>query len=141
MFTDIEKNLKNCGYLIIDEIENHLNKSIIMNVIQFFLGSLNPNGATLILSTHYSEIIDILPRTDMIYVSKKQDNIISTDKMSTLLGKRDRNSKKKSELLLSGIFDHTPTYKAQKMVRKRMKQYLASDAPDGLHQQENGVNQ
>lgn len=80
LFIDIEKTLKNGGYLIIDEIENHLHKSIIMNIIQLFANSLNKNGATLIFSTHYSEIIDMVPRTDMIYVATKEENLIQFKK-------------------------------------------------------------
>jgi AAA15 family ATPase/GTPase len=128
LFTDIEKILNSGGYLIIDEIENHLNKSILMNVIQFFLSSLNSHGATLIFSTHYSEIIDILPRTDMVYVSTKKNNLISTNKMSILLGNADRNSRKKSEILLSGTLDHTPTYRALKLVRKRLRENQPSSS-------------
>ena len=121
LFIDIEKTLKNGGYLIIDEIENHLHKSIIMNIIQLFANSLNKNGATLIFSTHYSEIIDMVPRTDMIYVATKEENLIQFKKMSQGLGDQDRNDKKKSEVLLSGKLSNTPTYKDLKRVRAKLR--------------------
>ena len=121
LFIDIEKTLKNGGYLIIDEIENHLHKSIIMNIIQLFANSLNKNGATLIFSTHYSEIIDTVPRTDMIYVATKEENLIQFKKMSQGLGDEDRNDKKKSEVLLSGKLSNTPTYKDLKRVRAKLR--------------------
>ena len=121
LFIDIEKTLKNGGYLIIDEIENHLHKSIIMNIIQLFANSLNKNGATLIFSTHYSEIIDMVPRTDMIYVATKEENLIQFKKMSQGLGDEDRNDKKKSEVLLSGKLSNTPTYKDLKRVRAKLR--------------------
>ena len=121
LFIDIEKTLKNGGYLIIDEIENHLHKSIIMNIIQLFANSLNKNGATLIFSTHYSEIIDMVTRTDMIYVATKEENLIQFKKMSQGLGDQDRNDKKKSEVLLSGKLSNTPTYKDLKRVRAKLR--------------------
>ena len=133
LFIDIEKTLKNGGYLIIDEIENHLHKSIIMNIIQLFANSLNKNGATLIFSTHYSEIIDMVPRTDMIYVATKEENLIQFKKMSQGLGDQDRNDKKKSEVLLSGKLSNTPTYKDLKRVRAKLRSAVSetSSGSDG----------
>ena len=133
LFIDIEKTLKNGGYLIIDEIENHLHKSIIMNIIQLFANSLNKNGATLIFSTHYSEIIDMVPRTDMIYVATKEENLIQFKKMSQCLGDQDRNDKKKSEVLLSGKLSNTPTYKDLKRVRAKLRSAVSetSSGSDG----------
>ena len=133
LFIDIEKTLKNGGYLIIDEIENHLHKSIMMNIIQLFANSLNKNGATLIFSTHYSEIIDMVPRTDMIYVATKEENLIQFKKMSQGLGDQDRNDKKKSEVLLSGKLSNTPTYKDLKRVRAKLRSAVSetSSGSDG----------
>ena len=133
LFIDIEKTLKNGGYLIIDEIENHLHKSVIMNIIQLFANSLNKNGATLIFSTHYSEIIDMVPRTDMIYVATKEENLIQFKKMSQGLGDQDRNDKKKSEVLLSGKLSNTPTYKDLKRVRAKLRSAVSetSSGSDG----------
>ena len=133
LFIDIEKTLKNGGYLIIDEIENHLHKSIIMNIIQLFANSLNKNGGTLIFSTHYSEIIDMVPRTDMIYVATKEENLIQFKKMSQGLGDEDRNDKKKSEVLLSGKLSNTPTYKDLKRVRAKLRSAVSetSSGSDG----------
>ena len=130
LFIDIEKTLKNGGYLIIDEIENHLHKSIMMNIIQLFANSLNKNGGTLIFSTHYSEIIDMVPRTDMIYVATKEENLIQFKKMSQGLGDQDRNDKKKSEVLLSGKLSNTPTYKDLKRVRAKLRSAVSETSID-----------
>ena len=130
LFIDIEKTLKNGGYLIIDEIENHLHKSIMMNIIQLFANSLNKNGGTLIFSTHYSEIIDMVPRTDMIYVATKEENLIQFKKMSQGLGDEDRNDKKKSEVLLSGKLSNTPTYKDLKRVRAKLRSAVSETSID-----------
>ncbi|WP_086428703.1 AAA family ATPase [Staphylococcus cornubiensis] len=99
------------GYLIIDEIENHLNKRIIQLIIEFFTGELNAKGATLIFSTHYVEVLDTIDRSDAIYVTQKTPKS-QINRFSDLLGDRDRNDKKKSDLFLSGIIDTMPTYQS-----------------------------
>ena len=99
-----------------------------MNIIQMFANTLNQNGATLLFSTHYSEIIDMVPRTDMVYVATKEDNLIQLKKMSLVLGDEDRNDKKKSEVLLSGKLDNTPTYKDLKRVRSRIRSVVSEAA-------------
>ena len=63
--------LSNGGYLIVDEIENHLNKRIISSLIELFLSDINKQGATLIFSTHYVEILDSIERSDSIYITRK----------------------------------------------------------------------
>ena len=63
--------LKKGGYLLIDELEAHMNKELIRVILGLF-GSTktNPNGACIIFSTHYVEILDfnILER---VFTSKK----------------------------------------------------------------------
>ena len=62
------------GYLIVDELENHFNEEIVTTLVRFFMNpNVNKNGATLIYSTHYSELLDeyvvtivyLLPETEM----------------------------------------------------------------------------
>ena len=51
------------GYLLIDEIENHFNEEIVVTLVRFFLDKkVNKNGATIIFSTHYSELLDEFER-------------------------------------------------------------------------------
>ncbi len=60
------------GYLIIDELENHFNKEIVATLIRFFMDcKVNSNGAALIFSTHYSELMDEFDRNDNIYITRK----------------------------------------------------------------------
>lgn len=101
--------LKFGGYLLIDEIENHLNKSIVINLINLFTSTLNQKGATLIFTTHYSEILDSMDRSDSIYVMNKTEKIFM-NKFSKLANNKDRQDKKKSDLMLSGVLDTSPSY-------------------------------
>ena len=56
------------GYLIIDEIENHFNKELTATLVRFFMNhKVNKNGAVILLSTHYPELLDEFERNDNIY--------------------------------------------------------------------------
>lgn len=71
----IKETLKTGGYFIVDELELHLNKSIIVDIIRLFKSNdTNPHNATLIFSTHYTEILDVFDRNDQIYISHRNDN-------------------------------------------------------------------
>lgn len=120
----IEIVLKKGGYLIIDEIENHLHKKLVQVIIGFFNdASINKNGATLIFSTHYSEIMDCIERKDNIYVLIRDKNYTShvirySDRVS-------RNDIKKSDILISNYIEGTaPSYenilKAKELLWKLM---------------------
>lgn len=91
--------LKEGGYLIIDEIENHFNREIVNTLIRFFVDkNINKNKATLIFSTHYSELLDEFTRIDNIYVSSKEEGIT----LHKLNKKLKRNDVKKSEVFKTG---------------------------------------
>ena len=110
--------LKRGGYLIIDEIEVHLNKTLVEVIINLFMDEkINKYGAVLIFTTHYVEILDIITRKDAIYVSIRDENHkIQIEKFSDRI---KRNDIKKSEVLLSNYFgDTAPKYRAIQNVRK-----------------------
>lgn len=109
MLIAIQKVFDTGGYLIIDELENHFNKTIVINLVGLFLSKSNQNGATLIFSTHYAEILDVISRTDSIYVMRKTD-VVTVEKYSILAQDKDRKDKKKSALLLSGTITSAPRY-------------------------------
>lgn len=104
------------GYLIIDEIENHFNREIVATLIRFFMDSkVNKNGATLIFSTHYSELLDEFDRNDGIYVVRNRDGIIA-ENLSNVL---KRNDIKKSEVYDSDYLEGTvPAYEAYMALKK-----------------------
>lgn len=98
------------GYLIIDEIENHFHKEIVAILIRFFMDErVNKNGATIIFSTHYSELLDEFERNDCVYVVRN-NNGITAEKLTNIL---HRNDVKKSEAYLSDFLKGTaPSYDA-----------------------------
>ena len=98
--------LKNGGYLIIDELENHLNKELVKMIISIFNNNeTNKKGACLIFTTHYAEILDTFDRMDNIYIlvrSKKQFTKIH--RYSEMI---ERSELKKSEVILSNYIKGT----------------------------------
>lgn len=124
ILTNVFFILDSGGYLIIDEIENHFNKSIVLKIIQFFMSNLNKNGATLLFTTHYSEIIDSIERTDSIYINRKNSHI-SLQKFSDAADKLDRIDKKKSNLILSGVLNTAPSYDDYLSVYETLNEMMA----------------
>ncbi len=108
------------GYFIIDEIENHFNKEIVATLIRFFMDKkVNKNGATLVYSTHYVELLDELDRNDGIYVIRNNEGV-TIQKLHHIL---KRNDIKKSDVFQSGMLEGTtPSYEAS----MRLKKVLAS---------------
>lgn len=104
------------GYFIIDEIENHFNKEIVATLIRFFMDKrVNQNGATLIYSTHYVELLDELDRNDGIYVIRNNGGI-TIQKLHHIL---TRNDIKKSDAFQSGMLEGTtPSYEASMRLKK-----------------------
>ncbi|MBO0458270.1 ATP-binding protein [Enterococcus hulanensis] len=114
LFNKISNVLSCGGYLLVDEIENHFNKIIVQNVISFFCSKVNLNNATLVFTTHYSELLDVVERKDAIKVLKKQDGLISLKGLNVLAEPegKNRSAYKNSDLILSGVFGTSPSYEA-----------------------------
>ena len=110
VFYAITQIMQTGGYLVIDEIENHIQKKLVQIIIGLFTDKdINKNGATLIFSTHYAEILDSIDRKDNIYVLRRDKDYVSkVKKYSDFV---DRNDIKKSEVLLSNYIEGTsPNY-------------------------------
>lgn len=98
--------LKSGGYLLIDELENSLNKEIVNVIINIFNDkNINKNGACLIFTTHYPEILDYLERKDNIYVLKRDINQKTT--VTRYSEHVKRNELKKSDVILSNYIKGT----------------------------------
>ena len=118
IFYTIAFIMRTGGYLVIDEIENHIQKKLVQIIIGLFTDKdINKNGATLIFSTHYSEILDNIERKDNIYVLRRdQDFVSNVIKYSDFV---DRNDIKKSEVLLSNYIEGTsPNYERINTVKE-----------------------
>lgn len=109
-FSMLKDVLCSGGYLLIDEIENHFNKEIVMTILRFFLdSSLNKKGGILVFTTHYPEILDEYERNDSIYLVRNRNGITAKN-LSQIL---HRNDIRKSDAYQSGFLEGTtPQYEA-----------------------------
>jgi len=104
LFDSIKKVLSNGGYVVVDEIENHFNKSIIIDIIKLFRDPvINTKAAALVFTTHYPELLEAFKRDDGILIAHraKNDSKLELSNLSKLMGRTDY---KKSELFLSDYF-------------------------------------
>ena len=109
-FSMLKDVLCSGGYLLIDEIESHFNKEIVMTILRFFLdSSLNKKGGILVFTTHYPEILDEYERNDSIYIVRNRNGITAKN-LSQIL---HRNDIRKSDAYQSGFLEGTtPQYEA-----------------------------
>lgn len=116
--------LKDGGYFIIDEIENHFNKEIVVTLLRLFMdGKLNKNGGIIIYSTHYPELLDEYERNDSLFITRNM-NGIAIDNLSNIL---KRNDIKKSDAYESGLMEGTtPSYEAY----MKLKKHISSSIDD-----------
>ena len=104
------------GYLVVDELENHFNREIVSTLVRFFMDKkVNRNGATLVFSTHYSELLDEFERNDGIYIVRNIGGI-TAENLSNIL---KRNDIKKSEVYDSDFLKGTvPAYESYIALKK-----------------------
>lgn len=117
-FSMVKEVLVSGGYILVDELENHFNKEIVVTLIRFFMdSSLNKNGSTLIFTTHYPELLDEYDRNDAIYIVRNR-NGITAENLSYIL---KRNDIKKSDAYQSGFLaGTTPAYEAYLRLKKNL---------------------
>lgn len=117
-FCEVISVMKNGGYMIIDEIEDHFNKEIVATILHLFMDSdFNKKGGTIIFSTHYSELLDEFNRNDEIYITENKGGITAEN----LSGILSRNDIKKSEAYQSGYLgDTVPAYESYMAMKKKI---------------------
>lgn len=116
VFTDAARVLKNGGYLIVDEIENHFNRELVASLLRLFMNKkTNPKGAVIIFSTHYPELLDEMERNDAVFITRSNQGL-TVDNLASLL---KRNDMKKSEVYQSNFLGGTaPKYKSLAALQK-----------------------
>ncbi len=122
--------LNHGGIMIVDEIERGLNKSLVETIMNIFLSpTINKNGAQLVFTTHYPEIIDGLPRKDNVYLLVRDESYRT--EVVKYSDRVHRIENKKSEVILSNLIRGSmPSYPK---VRDLMAYVLAS-VKDGVNE-------
>lgn len=119
-FPAIQSILETGGYILFDEIENHINKRLVEWILSLFENrEFNPHGACLIFSTHYPELLDTFVRKDNIYITRKDiDGTIEAVKYSDDI---KRNELLKSNVILGNLIKGTvPKYASMKAAEKAL---------------------
>lgn len=97
------------GDILVDEIEKSFNKNLITNLLLlFFDPRINKKNASLIYSTHYSELLDHSNRCDNINVLHRNGDVITVKNMCTSYEVRTDLSK--SNQFEQNAFDNLTNY-------------------------------
>ena len=117
--------LESGGIIFIDEIEDHFNHTIVDAFIEYFTDkAINVNHATLVFSTHYSEILDQIDRTDEEYITRR-DKKISLQRYSQTHVRSDLS---KAEVFESDYLGGTaPEYDAYIALKKATTRWVAKN--------------
>lgn len=118
------KQLRKGGFVLIDEIELALNKSLIRSLIELFQSHVtNPKGAQLVFTTHYIELLDYLPRKDNVYLLIRNESF-ATDVVK-YSDRISRIENKKSEVVLANaIRGAMPSYPEVEGMRAYAREYV-----------------
>lgn len=114
--------------MLVDEIENHLNKQLVGMIIDLFESNeTNAYGATLVFSTHYLEVLDYLKRKDNVYFLVRDEECLRSairysDRVS-------RIENKKSEVFLSNYIAGTaPRYSEVQELKQLVIQAIEGES-------------
>jgi len=118
------RQLRVGGFVLIDEIEFALNKSLVRAFIELFQSHVtNPKGAQLVFTTHYIEILDFLPRKDNVYLLIRNKNF--TTDVVKYSDRIPRIENKKSEVVLANaIRGVMPGYPEVEGMRVYAREYV-----------------
>lgn len=119
LYSNVIYALQTGGLLFIDELENHFNHVIVRSFIEYFTDpEINKNRATLIFSTHYSELLSDLNRGDEIYIVKR-DPLIELQRYSQTNVRQDLN---RTEVYNADLIGGTaPKYESYMNLKKAIK--------------------
>ena len=116
--------LRNGGYLIVDEIETGLNRSLVGTVIELFASPVtNLHGATLLFSTHYSELLDVLRRKDNVFVLVRDDSFKT--ELIKYSERINRIENKKSDVIINNVIKGSmPKYPDVQAMREYVCEHI-----------------
>ena len=119
-FPALQSVLKSGGYILFDEIENHINKRLVEWILSLFENrDYNPHGACLIFTTHYPELLDTFVRKDNIYITRKRsDGTLEAVKYSDEI---ERNELLKSNVILGNLIKGTVPKAAEQALADNIK--------------------
>lgn len=116
--------LRDGGYMIVDEIETSLNRSLVGVVIGLFSSPVtNPHGAQLLFTTHVPELLDEIHRKDAVYVLRRDEEHKTEVVRYSDEVKRIEN-KKSAAILRNVVRGSLPNYPDIQAMRLYVKECL-----------------
>ena len=113
-------SFKTGGTIIVDELEKNFNKNLISNLILMFNDpTINKANASIIYSTHYSELLDETDRCDNINVLHRNGNTITLKNMCT--DYNTRTDMLKSNQFDQNAFDNNVNYNLLAELKKELR--------------------
>ncbi len=108
------------GYLVIDELENHLNLKVVKCLLELFQNQkINQAGAAILFSTHYPELLDVPERNDAVYILSNEGKI-TCENLSLLKPRND--GMKASQAFMQNLFAKAtaPSYQSFTELKKAL---------------------
>jgi hypothetical protein len=127
LFLQVERVLKNGGYLLADDVETSLPNALLQLLLDLFLSpAVNYKGAVLLFTTHYAEILDHLERKDAVYFTRKAEGL----EIIRLAEVLQKSNLKKSDVYLCGYVSGTaPAFRSIQSVRNYFKDLSIENKP------------
>lgn len=116
--------LQSGGYLIVDEMETGLNRSLVGTVIGLFASPVtNPQGAVLLFSTHYPELLDSIRRKDNVYLLIRDESFIT--EVIKYSDRIRRIENKKSDVVINNVIKGSmPRYPDVRAMRAYVSEHI-----------------
>lgn len=113
-------SFKSGGTIVVDELEKNFNKNLIANLIMMFNDpSINKANASIVYSTHYSELLDETDRCDNINVLHRDGKTITLKNMCT--DYETRTDMLKSNQFDQNAFDNNVNYNLLMELKKELR--------------------
>ncbi len=104
--------------LIVDEIDLNIHNALAIELVTLFQDrKMNPNGSTLMFTTHNLDLLDCFNRNDVIHVISKDPKIYNY-KLSEVVERNDSNLSKAKQYL-QNVVDSSPSYELKMKMRKQ----------------------
>lgn len=122
LLTRVLDTLRSGGYLLVDELENSINKQIVFAIMDLFASpATNPHGATLVYTTHYPELLDHFTRKDGIWFTVRRENGFRVENLGDHLGRT--GLKKSVSFMANQVKGTAPSYKAIRALHDYAEEY------------------
>ena len=120
LYTLMAASLREGFDLLIDEIENHFHKTLVENMLSLYKDkTVNRKKATLIFTTHYCEILDLMGRQDHIWICNANSHV----ELSNMYEDYDiRPALLKSKQYYNNVFKTAVNYDDLMALKKVLKQ-------------------